>query len=101
MSEQSKSIIAKNLKAMREYTDYSVEMLADLLDVDTELISEWEAGIEEPTLSQSLLLSKLYGVSMDDLFYNVQIEECIPKEKQKKFTYNARVNRLLQKKFCL
>lgn len=99
MKEQSTCTIADNLKSMREDARYSVETLADLLDVDTELITKWEVGAEEPTLSQSLLLSKLYGVPVNDLFYNVKVEEYIPNEKKDDFKYNARVNQLLHRSY--
>lgn len=100
MKTQSKSTIATNLKKVREQTGYSVETLANLLDVDIELILKWEEGTEEPTLSMGLLLSKLYGVSVDDIFYNVEIDEGIPKEKKDDFRHNAWLNCLSNRSRC-
>lgn len=94
MRIQSINVIAEKLKKIRERAGYSMETLANLLNVDTELISKWEDGIEEPTLSKSLLLSKLYGVSVNDIFYDVDVDKEIPEEKQDDFQHNAWVNRI-------
>ncbi len=100
MKVKEKNTIAGKLKRIREKAGYSIETLADLLNLDIELISKWEDETEEPTLSQSLLLSKLYGVPVDDLFYNVDVDAIIPEEKQEHFQYSAWLNRLSNRSYC-
>lgn len=43
---------------------------AEALDVSRQTISKWETGIAAPGRDKLLTISKLYGVSLDDLLEN-------------------------------
>lgn len=72
--------ISETLKQQRKKANFSQEDLAQFLGTDAALIENWESGIAEPTLSEALVLSKLYGCSMDELFSNIDIRKMLPEE---------------------
>lgn len=100
MEKQIMSVIAESLKKIRTRAGYSIEALAKLLGVERETVSKWEDGTEEPTLSMGLLLSKLYGVSVNDIFCNVEVDREIPEENREDFCHNAWVNRVSNRRYC-
>lgn len=100
MMKNSQSIIALNLLKIREYTGYTVERLAELIGVDKELIEQWEAGVKEPTLSQGLLLSRLYGVPVDDIFCDCKTVEILTESKREEFNHDAWLNRIANRRYC-
>lgn len=72
--------ISETLKQQREKTNLSQEDLAQFFGADTALIENWESGLTEPTLSEALILSKLYGCPLEDLFSNIDIWKMIPEK---------------------
>ena len=101
MDERKRDMVSSNLLKIREYTGYSKETLANLLDLDEKLIEQWESGETEPTISQVLLLSRLYGVSVDDIFCNCKIMDFLPEDKQEEFNHNAWLNRIANRRYFL
>ena len=99
MEKKNMSIIGDSLKRKRERAGYSIEKLANLLDVEVELISKWENGTEEPTISQILVLSKLYGMSVNDIFHRVEVEREIPEEMRDDFRRSVRANRISNRSY--
>ena len=79
---------------------YSKQKLANLLDLDEKLIDQWESGEVEPTVSQVLLLSRLYDVSVDDIFGNYKVIENLQEGKREEFNRNARLNRIVNRRYC-
>ena len=53
------------LQLLRKKNGYSQEQLADKLGVSRQTISKWENGQALPELSGMILLSELYGVTID------------------------------------
>jgi len=53
------------LQLLRKKNGYSQEQLADKLGVARQTISKWENGQALPELSGVILLSELYGVTID------------------------------------
>lgn len=100
MNKENQNTIAKNLMKIREYMGYSVETLAKLINVDETLIEQWEAGTKEPALSQGLLLSKLYGIPVDDIFCDCKLTEILPEEKKAEFNHNVWLNRITNRGYC-
>lgn len=53
------------LKRLRKQNGYSQEQLADKLGIARQTISKWENGQAVPELNGLMLLSDLYGVTID------------------------------------
>lgn len=100
MNNNNQNMIAVNLMKIREHTGYAPETLAKLLNVDEKVIEQWESGKTEPTLSQVLLLSRLYGVSVDDIFCDCKVVEQLPDDKKEEFNHNAWLNRISNRRYC-
>lgn len=100
MNRNNPNKIAVNLKKIRENTGYSPETLAKLINVDKIQIEQWEAGKTEPILSQVLLLSRLYGVPVDDIFCDCKVVELLPEDKKEEFNHNALLNRISNRRYC-
>ena len=47
------------------------EFVAESLGVSRQAVSKWETGESDPTMSNLVLLAKLYGVSLTELLENV------------------------------
>ena len=94
------SSIADSLIAVRENAGYSVDELADLTNINEEQIIAWEKGQEEPKISECILLSKLYGVELDDIFGGCKAEDYLAEEKWEDFKYNAWVNRIANRRYA-
>lgn len=50
------------------------EFVAEALGVSRQAVSKWENGIADPSTSNLLALSNLYGVAADDLLKSVGSE---------------------------
>lgn len=100
MDRENKNTIANNLVKIRERMGYSVEKLGKLLGVNDAVIHQWETGEKEPTLSQGLLLGRLYGVPVDDLFCDCKLTECLPEGKNEAFHHDAWLNRISNRRCC-
>ena len=48
------------------------EFVAERLGVSRQAVSKWENGSSEPSTSNLLALSKLYGISPEELLKQVQ-----------------------------
>ncbi len=58
-------ILKDKLQLLRKQNGYSQEQLADKLGIARQTISKWENGLAVPELSGLILLSELYGVTID------------------------------------
>lgn len=82
------------LKRLREQHNYSVKESSVYFNDDENLIKAWELGVAEPTISQCLILSGLYGVSVDEMFTGYDIRTAVPLKQREKFEYEAMLNRM-------
>ena len=82
------------LKSLREQHNYTVDELSRFFNNDENLIKAWELGVAEPTISQCLILSKLYGISVDEMFSDLDISSVMPTNKVDELGYEAKLNRL-------
>lgn len=55
------------LRSLRKEHDITQQMLADKLGVSRPLIGHWESGQKEPGLAVLIMISKIFGVSVDYL----------------------------------
>ena len=59
--------IANRLYELRKKSSFSQEELAEKIGVSRQAVSKWERAEASPDTDNLILLSKLYGVSMDEL----------------------------------
>ena len=63
------------LKDHRMRCSMTQEFVAEALGVSRQAVSKWENGTADPSTSNLLKLSKLYGISPEDLIRAVQTEQ--------------------------
>lgn len=95
----NENYIGKALRAMREKAGYSIEKLAEFFGGNKEIISDWESGRSEPELSQLLILSGLYGTSVDDMV-EVSAEDLVDESVREKYKHESWLNKLSCKYSC-
>ena len=80
--------IARQIKKLRSEQGLSQEALAEKVYVSRQTISNWENEKNYPDIHSLLMLSELFGVSLDELIKgDVEVmKEEISKEEIKKFT---------------
>lgn len=61
------NIISKHLQILRTSHNYTQDDLAQKLNVSRQAVSKWETGTTIPDLSVLLKLSKLYGLTINEI----------------------------------
>lgn len=59
--------LSEKLIALRKEKGMSQEKLAELLNVSRQAVSKWETSESQPDLAKLLLLSDVFGVTLDEL----------------------------------
>lgn len=76
---EEKNVVRKSLgellKENRLRCKMTQEFVAESLGVSRQAVSKWENGTSDPSTSNLLALSKLYGISAEDLLKNIQTRE--------------------------
>ena len=65
-------MISKNLMFLRNAHHFTLEEVAEKIGVSRQAVAKWENGETVPDLMNSIALSKLYGVTIDDLVHHDQ-----------------------------
>lgn len=68
--------LKERLQRLRKQSGYSQEQLAERLGIARQTVSKWENGQAVPELSGFILLSDLYGVSIDRMVRDEEV--CAP-----------------------
>ena len=68
-------ILGNKLLEFRKKFGLSQEELAEKLDVSRQAVSKWERGESLPDTENLIVISKLYGVSLDELVGNIPEEK--------------------------
>ena len=63
--------LAETLKDHRPRCRMTQEFVAESLGVSRQAVSKWETGDSDPSMSNLVLLAKLYGVPLEELLKNV------------------------------
>ena len=63
--------LAETLKEHRTRCRMTQEFVAESLGVSRQAVSKWETGDSDPSMSNLVLLAKLYGVPLEELLQNV------------------------------
>ena len=85
------------LKELREEQKYRPSELAGLLGVEETTVLNWEAGVTEPTISESLLLSKLYNNDLNDMFSEFDEMTMVPNTSVTAFLNAVRQKRYIDR----
>ena len=89
---------AKKLAALRKYNSLSQEALAEKIGVSRQAISKWERGEASPDTENLFTLSKIYGISIDDLLGEKTAEQIITDIKEKAERKEAEENTKAEEK---
>lgn len=65
---ETKSILSMNIYKYRKQNGLTQLQLADYLGVSSQAVSKWEQGSSAPDISLLPGLSKIFGVSINELF---------------------------------
>lgn len=84
--------ICSVLKEQREQAQLTQAELSQYLGCDESVIEGWETGMSEPTISECLVISKLYGIPLDDMFGDISVTSVVPNEKMDSFSQRCRIN---------
>ena len=69
--EKIYSSISQTIKEHRERCGMTQEFVAQELGISRQAVSKWESGKSEPSTSNLIALSKLYGVSPEELIKGI------------------------------
>lgn len=58
--------IADNLRTLRRKNDYTLEQLAEIIDVSRQTIAKWETGETLPDVANCVKLATLFKVTLDE-----------------------------------
>lgn len=62
------NLISVNIKKLRIAKNFTQEQLAEMLNVNTQTISRWECGVSMPDILLLPEISRIFGVTVDDLY---------------------------------
>ena len=89
--EDVKNIIAKNITELRLLNNMTQLELAEKLNYSDKSVSKWERGESLPDIAVLVEIAQIFGVSLDYLVREENIEETIKEHKQTEKKYNRRV----------
>lgn len=61
------NLTARYLQYLRKSCNFTQEELAEKLDISRQAVSKWETGKTVPDMDVLLKISKLYGISINDI----------------------------------
>lgn len=71
----TKQMIGARIKDLRTRKGLTQEKLAEKIEINPKYLSSIERGLENPTLKTLIKFSEQLGVDLDDIFYQIQIED--------------------------
>lgn len=66
-------LISNNIKQLREERGIKQKFIADKLGISANYYSQIENGHRNPQTDQLVKLRNIFGVSLDDIFFNEEI----------------------------
>jgi AbrB family looped-hinge helix DNA binding protein len=76
--KNQKNPIANNLRSLRNRNKWSLEYVAERLEVSRQAVAKWENGDSLPDILKCDALASLYDVTLTDLIRHNQEEEGLP-----------------------
>ncbi len=90
-------LTATRLQELRKMNGYSQEVLAEKLGVSRQSISKWERAEASPEIDNLVALSKIYGVSVDDLLNTDKDKVIVQNPNVKEKDFKGKIKSLLSK----
>lgn len=90
---KNKSIAAILQEYRTKY--YTKEELAQYFGGDETMITDWEDGNQEPTISQCLVLCRLYGTTLDEMFADFNARFEVSPDSLDRYDYECKLNALV------
>lgn len=88
---------ANRLQQLRKENGYSQEVLAEKLGISRQSVSKWERAESSPEIDNLMALSKIYGLTIDELL-DVSGDKVIVKNTGKKeHDFKGKMKSLLSK----
>lgn len=75
--KENKKSVGAVLKEEREKARRTPEELSYYLGVDISSVYDWEAGVCEPSISQCMILSRLYGISLEEMIDKIDLKKIL------------------------
>jgi len=85
-----KSIVAKNITELRLLNNMTQMELAEKLNYSDKTISKWERGESSPDIAVLVQIADLFGVTIDYLVREENIDDKVKANKQTETRYNHR-----------
>lgn len=86
--------IGKKLYELRKQSGFTQDYVAEKLGVSAQAVSKWENDIACPDIMTLPNIANLYGISIDDLFKNEEVQSNVKFEKTEKVNENELVFRV-------
>lgn len=87
---------ANRLQQLRKANGYSQEVLAEKLGVSRQSVSKWERGESSPETDNLIAISRIYGITVDDLL-STDIEFEAAESEKTEHDYFAKLKSLFSK----
>lgn len=86
--------IGKKLYELRKQTGFTQDYVAERLGVSAQAVSKWENDIACPDIMTLPNIANLYGITIDELFKNEEVQSNVKYEKTKKTNENELILRV-------
>ena len=86
--------IGKKLHELRKQSGFTQDYVAEKLGVSAQAVSKWENDIACPDIMTLPNIAELYGITVDELFKNDDVQSNVKYEKTEKVNENELVLRV-------
>lgn len=86
--------IGKKLHELRKQSGFTQDYVAEKLGVSAQAVSKWENDIACPDIMTLPNIAELYGITVDELFKNEEVQSNVKYEKTEKVNENELVFRV-------
>ncbi len=86
--------IGKKLYELRKQSGFTQDYVAEKLQVSAQAVSKWENDIACPDIMTLPNIANLYGISIDELFKNEEVQSNVKFEKEEKVNENELIFRV-------
>ena len=86
--------IGKKLHELRKQSGFTQDYVAEKLGVSAQAVSKWENDIVCPDIMTLPNIAELYGITVDELFKNEEVQSNVKYEKEEKANENELVLRV-------
>lgn len=70
-------MLKENLIMLRKLKGFSQEEIAEKIDISRQAYGKWESGETIPDIEKCALLAEVYGITIDSLIREYQVENTL------------------------